>query len=354
MIFDRFTSLAIQFHLSFWEYLPSMCHASPGFREMAFAVVSLAAGHFYLERPDRLYQLKEGSVYDGYLIETHHDAPSTIVPTFGSFCHAAGQWPGSAPLEPLYWFENIVISLVPDSVFEIDMEAAVAQATEFGLKSGRGRFRIVLLSIFRAILVRVNSEGEVIVIEQSPVVSMNDRRTRRRSNSTCDGDCKITALDEMILKNTGFRTLQTFISHESELQLPKSGGVFPPEIYARIIEKADFETRRTCETVSEEIRSLCRQQPLFSKTSTVLGFDVSTERLCRGGTHKKYVEPDELGTFTIKDHLTGRTHRSELSTEVHVMPIDFIKGKKFDWWCPVIGSGIRLQMMTQLQFRTEK
>ena len=52
MIFD---SLAHTLNYDFEHYLTSMSHESPGFQEVAFAVLSLAAGHFYLERPDRLY-----------------------------------------------------------------------------------------------------------------------------------------------------------------------------------------------------------------------------------------------------------------------------------------------------------
>ena len=281
-----------------------------------------------------------------------------VVPTFRSFCHAAGQRSGCSLGDTLYWFENALISLVPDTVFESDKEAAVAKATEFGLKTGRGRFRIVLLSIFRAIFVQVSSESEVIIVEQSPVISIGnfcDKQVTKAAHFRCDGDCKLTALDQMILNNTGFRSLQTFVGDEGDLQLPRGRGVFPPEIYARMIAEADFETRRTCAAVSTTFRSLCRQQPSFGKTSMVLKFDVSTtipSFKCQGGEHRRSVKHAEVGTFTIRDQLTGRTSQLCLNTELDATAPVLFAQKQFNWWCPVFGNGARLSIMTQLQFRT--
>lgn len=95
------------------------------FREAAFSILSFAAGQYYFDDPDRFYGYYRKDMSRGYLIDRNEGSEPKLMPLFGWACHYPEQEPGSAPLGTTYWLENVPISLVPDTVFEKDAEAAV-------------------------------------------------------------------------------------------------------------------------------------------------------------------------------------------------------------------------------------
>jgi predicted CxxxxCH...CXXCH cytochrome family protein len=48
-------------------------------------------------------------------------------------CHSPGEEAGSAAQASMYWFQNVLVSLVPDVPISNDTEAAMANVVEFGL-----------------------------------------------------------------------------------------------------------------------------------------------------------------------------------------------------------------------------
>src|SRR2546429_4944690 len=89
------------------------------------------------------------------------------MPLFGSGSHTPDQEPGCAPPGSIYWFENILISLVPNTVFEKDTEAAIAKAVEYGLEEGKASFQIVVFSILKATMLEVHVKDGVKAIRRT-------------------------------------------------------------------------------------------------------------------------------------------------------------------------------------------
>ncbi|KIW22034.1 uncharacterized protein PV07_12574 [Cladophialophora immunda] len=265
--------------------------------------MSLAADQIRFDGPSRYHGPFSKAQSRGY--HTADDEPR-LMPLFGSGCHAEGQEPGSSPSESIYWFEGVPISLVPDTVFENDTDAAIAKAVEHGLATGRSDFRMVLFSIWRAVLVEISTKDAVHKIPRTGLVRICDRRE--------NGD------------RSGFAALQTFFATAADRALRVSTeGVFPPDIYGLILEHADLETRRSCARVSRTFQTLSRNP--FTKFSTTFigGMDVSAA------------------------HLRKLTEKSVVSNWEAMYYIE--EGKTAGIWFPILGQGSRLSMMTQAAIR---
>ena len=132
-LFERFTC---EYCILFEDYVPGWSHNDFAFRELAFAILSFATGQCRFDRPEYLH----GDVSNGYLIVPGDDAEShkpKLLPLFASGCHNLGEEAGSAPLSSIYWFEHVLVSLVPDIVVQDNAEAAIAKVVEFGLRKAR-------------------------------------------------------------------------------------------------------------------------------------------------------------------------------------------------------------------------
>jgi hypothetical protein len=133
------------------------------FRELAFAILSIAAGEVTFESPralDRNYG-KEGYylIPDTSLKEGQH----SLLPLFLHECHLPGVEPGSAPKNTTYWFSNVFIYLASRIDLAHVEEAAVAGVVEAGLAQGLNEFRGIVFSITDVILMHVikRSDGGV-------------------------------------------------------------------------------------------------------------------------------------------------------------------------------------------------
>ena len=122
LLFEKMTF----YRLHFWKYLPGWSHEHFAFREVAFAILSFATGQYYFDERERFH----GSECDGYLIDRNEGGNPKLMPLFGSGCHDPNQEPGTAPPGSIYWFDNVLISLVPNTVLENDTEAVLAKAIE--------------------------------------------------------------------------------------------------------------------------------------------------------------------------------------------------------------------------------
>src|SRR5205085_12585531 len=130
--------------------------------------------HFYFDRPDRFAGLYSAEESEGYLVSLSEGGEPKLMPLFGSGCRAEHQEPGSSPPEPLYWFEDVLISLVLNTVFHTDVEAAIGKAVTYGLESGKLEFRIVLFSIQNAILVEVRNHSATRTIRRTGIIPICD------------------------------------------------------------------------------------------------------------------------------------------------------------------------------------
>ncbi|KAJ5113162.1 hypothetical protein N7456_001696 [Penicillium angulare] len=219
------------------------------FRELAFALVSIASDQVkFIELPTK---------------------------TCGTKCNDEGgcEPPGVSPTETMYWFEGVLVnlSLVVDG-------KAMMTAARWGIGKGFTNFQIVVLSLFEVAFVEVNFKNK-----QNPFIkasrSMNlsplrlkgctsiharerPRYGRGAKNVKDDGSnvmelgCERT-INALRRHFPGLPALVNFFATAASRRATcKSRGVFPLEIYARILEFVDCDTWKSCSFVSTWLRSL--------------------------------------------------------------------------------------------------
>lgn len=333
---------------NFWKCALGRGHENFAFREVAFAILSFAAGQYYFDDPNRFYGHYSKYESSGYLIDRNEGGEPKLMPLFGSGCRRPDQEPGSAPLGSIYWFENVLISLVPDTVFEKDTEAAMAKAVEHGLEEGKTNFQIVIFSIFNAIMLEVHVKDGVKAIKRTGLVSVYN--ASRMDDVNCQADA-LSPVEQICRKHLGFISLQNFFNVAANRHLSVFGnGRFPTEIYARIIEIADSSTQNACAKVSRTFRALCQERFSLSSNLTIVKFEASTNSLGSQNQRQRrpWVDLNDLGIFTFQDQDTGHITRSGLKARQQVRIAD---EKKVTTWCPVVGGVARPSMMTEFQLR---
>ncbi len=347
LLFERCTTPHCAY---FWEYVPGWGHKDFAFRELAFAILSIASGRYYFDRPDRLFgDHLHRDRCNGFLIDADDTAEPDLMPIFGSACHIPDQEPGSAPDGHMYWFENVLISLVPNTVFEVDTEAAIAKAVERGLEEGKVGFQIVMFSIFRAIMLEVHVHDGIKKIRRTGIVSIYN--ARRKADGDEEDKGAASPFEMICRKQSGFISLQNFFNSAANRNLAIFGqGCFPTEIYAKIIADTDNSTHNACAKVSRTFRELCQDRFSFSKDFTILRFEESLGSLDPPYQNQRQsrCHLGDTGTFTFQDWRTGDIMSSALDVRNTVY-----KGyqAKVPNWCPVVGGAARPSMMTQFRLR---
>ncbi|EAW24934.1 uncharacterized protein NFIA_104220 [Aspergillus fischeri NRRL 181] len=143
------------------------------FREMAFAVLSLAAGEVFFEYPE---VLNAKYVSNGYYLlpnsrtQKYH---TRMLPRFVHESHLPGIEPGSAPKSTSFWFHNVLVHL--NSRLDLDdvEEASVVAVVNEGLGQGHEEFYAMVLSILDVVLIRVQKrrDGKP-YIRRSPLMAL--------------------------------------------------------------------------------------------------------------------------------------------------------------------------------------
>jgi len=341
MLFEKSTA---PYASHFWKCAPGWGHENFAFREVAFAILSFAAGQYYFDDPNRFYGHYSKAESSGYLMDRNEGGEPKLMPLFGSGCHRPDQEPGSAPLGSIYWFENVLISLVPDTVFRKDTEAAIAKAIEHGLEEGKTNFQTVVFSIFNAIMLEVHVKDGVKAIKRTGVVSIYN--ASRMNDVNCQADA-VSPIEQICRKHLGFISLQNFFNAAANWHLSVFGnGRFPTEIYARIIEIADSSTQNACAKVSRTFRALCQERFSLSSNITIVKFEASTYSpgSQNQSQRRPWVDLKDLGIFTFQDQNTGHITRSrfDVGNQVHIADEEMATT-----WYPVVGGVARPSMMTQ-------
>jgi hypothetical protein len=135
------------------------------YREVFFAILSLASGEFKLladqtplndrgqHTPDRLGR---------------PNGPS-VLPDFGSGVHVSNILPGSAPDRSIYWFKGILIMLADELVRDDGHKGAIAKVIEFGQVSGSKTFDALITNIQTFTLVRVTDN---VVVQHTELIKL--------------------------------------------------------------------------------------------------------------------------------------------------------------------------------------
>ncbi|GFF74544.1 hypothetical protein IFM61606_02331 [Aspergillus udagawae] len=143
------------------------------FREMAFAVLSLAAGEVFFECPEVL-DAKYGP--NGYYLlpntrtQKYH---TRMLSRFLHESHLPGIEPGSAPKSTSFWFHNVLVHLNSRLDFNDVEEASVVAVVNDGLGQGYEEFDAMVLSILDVVLIRVQKgrDGKP-YIRRSPLMPL--------------------------------------------------------------------------------------------------------------------------------------------------------------------------------------
>jgi hypothetical protein len=339
------------------------------------------------------YQRFIGYDHMGYIVDRSIDdyhlnylfgrmtGKESVLPIFGSECHEPGICPGSAPLKNLYWFENVLVSLVPDAIFRHDTESAIAKAVEYGFGEGKTSFQIILFSIFNVILLETYLKDGVKVTRRTEVISIEDRD--RTSRWTLDPNKYVfqreadiaTTFQQVCHKHMGFIKLQNFFDVAVRRNMPPSRNErLPVELYANIISYVDLGNPRTLHAMSQvswTVRDLCSRRFAFSEDLDVCGFDASSKaprsdigvwRWSPGHSEMPEIPSNsrprrqpqlclnDLGTFTFRDRLTDTIYTSGMDVK---QSIDY-KVRVYSTcdgyaarWCPVIGGISRPSLISQ-------
>ena len=328
----------------FSEHLPATSHDDFAFHEMAYAVLSFAAGSVYFDEPSRYVGSTSRKDSRGFLVDTGEDGEPVLMPILGSGCHAELQKPGSSPGELIFWFEGVLVSLLPDNAFHSDVEAVIGKSVLYGRNSGKTQFQLVLFPIRNAVLLEVDNSA--ITIRRSGIVPICEKDV----GSVDDGeDCSTQW--RLPSNYRGFVALQRFFAVASRRNIPPFGrGRLPVEIYRAILKFCDKETHHSCARVSRMFQTLCDEQFPFSCNLNIVQLEPFSpkQELCGWISTSDSRDLATLGTFHFYDTRERATYYSPLVVGRSLRPADE------EWvgtWCPVIGNVGRPSIISQTAFR---
>ncbi len=201
MLFDRLSEPSV--HL--WEHLPAYSHESFAFTELAFSILSIAAGSYHFDPSNRFVGRSGGPESNGYLIDRSADAKPRLMPLFASGAHEYGKIPGCAPAAVTYWLQHVLIRLVSKSTLLRDTEAAIASAVEYGSEQNFGNFEVILFCITNAITVFVSIDGGIKTVSRNDVLSICDMQ-----HLLCESRdvSELGILEQLKARHSGFGALQ--------------------------------------------------------------------------------------------------------------------------------------------------
>ena len=322
------------------------------FRELAFMVVSLAAG---LTGTVALVDITRAKVpwdpdWLALVRGDHPDGPSDIVSRTALGYHREGLKPGSAPEATTYWFRNTLIHLCHDLSSGVNVREAAEQSIKHAHCSipEDKLFHAVLISLEHVVLLRYSSSNIELTeplglvssvadddfyfsghwgVEKDKIsyhddddksnedeyekISKEENVKTKAANEANEGeklDTKFVpqAVDgvhpEYGLVQTeeckpwcdaSFIALVHFM-HASFISAmrpePANEGVFPTEIYREILSFVDAETQRQCFAVSRKFNCICREQIFITEGLKLDGYDESTKKFISWDTVAKKPE----------------------------------------------------------------
>ncbi|KAK2737751.1 hypothetical protein FQN57_007398 [Myotisia sp. PD_48] len=323
------------------QYLPQWGDEFFAFRELAFAILSFAAGKYSFIDLQRIATFSGVGTANGFLVDEIANDQLDLIPVFGFGCHLPGQAPGSSPCTSLYFLDNILVSLVPNRAIELDEGAVIAKAVEFGIAAGKVNFRIIVFSILNAILIEVSigKDGKT-EIKRTDCIPIYHSKYTRAEDDNLDRYGNPPANPTVFpQRHPGFLALQMFFRTEHNWTPSAwNRGIFPAEIYAEIFSHLDCQTLNTCAKVSYMFQQLCPKQFLLGDDLEILKFKLYPfDPDPYSQIHQIFL--NRLGEFTFQSLKTGLVATSSVDQDQ----------LRSSLWCPTIGEGARLSVMTALQ-----
>ncbi|EFY85109.1 hypothetical protein J3459_011867 [Metarhizium acridum] len=355
------------------------------FRELAFALVSIASGqakfHSFPAQPCNprsccIYGCKQKHLpkSSGCLGQEWAGDCAPLL-EFGSMSHRPGDPPGTSPMETMYWHEDVLVSLT----LVVDGKA-ITNAVAWGINKRRASFQVVVLSLFEVSfadvflydddepLVEVSKSVNLSPLRAKYCVSTHprerpelkpDREMHRHSGELLMEPSCIGTEERLRTLFPGLAVLVNFFQAAASRRAAskplvlvplvnslavtanpstasKSPVALPSELHDRILDFVDYDTWKTCLVVSPKFRRYCLSKyRLDNQTSIVAGPFVE---------YRKFrLKEEPLLSFDFEDMQTGRIFR--------MMQDQFrFRTKQYNWM-PLIGSDRKALMLdTVVQF----
>ncbi|KAL2865466.1 uncharacterized protein BJX67DRAFT_373107 [Aspergillus lucknowensis] len=112
------------------------------FRELAFAILSIASGEISFETPR---DFNRNNAREGFFLIPNAEIPSqeqALLPKFLRACHGLGNEPGSAPKSPSFWLGNVLVYLIPRTDLVQVEKAPIVTVVKSGLDQGLRKWDI--------------------------------------------------------------------------------------------------------------------------------------------------------------------------------------------------------------------
>ncbi|KAI0183734.1 hypothetical protein EV127DRAFT_464848 [Xylaria flabelliformis] len=326
------------------------------FRELAFALVSIASGRAgFHSFPAQSCNPRSCSAdyckskhlprSPGWLDEQWVGDKAPLL-EFGSMSHLPGDPPGVSPAETMYWLGDVLVSLelVTDG-------AAITKAVTWGIEQGHTNFQIVILSLFKVKFAEVSFQPYLSPIHAHHCMSTHPRNRPEakpgmwRHLRSCD---RILSSYHSGTRQTlqklfpGFAALVNFFEIAANRHaVSKTRGIFPVELYHRIIDFVDYDTWKTCLAVSTEFRSYCLSKYRLDDRTRIVGGPF----ICRTGNRGE----NRLSSFNFENMQTG-----EILPMTDYFSPRILFTEELNWM-PLIGSDRKALMLNVvLQFEPAK
>jgi hypothetical protein len=213
----------------------------------------------------------------------------------------------------IYWFENVLVSLVPDAAIQDDTEAAIAKVVEFGLEEGKHDFYAVVFSLINAVMLHVTVEDGVTTINRTPIteISTLDEGIYQKGNQ----------MEILCQRRAGFISLIHFFNAAADRYVAPFGqGRFPTEIYSKILVHIDDDpTYKARAKVSKVFRAIYPEKIMFGKHLMTVKFSAGLHSM-----REKWI-------FSFQDRTTETVMEAAPSRRTG-------RSKGASYWSPIIGT----------------
>lgn len=354
----RYSELITQFGLE-W------CPESLPFRELAFALVSIASSHARML--SMMHDAQGKNKPDGWKSDLNWRGrkgwvgpelvgDSAPILEFCSPCHRPNEPPGVSPMETIYWHQGVLVSLVM-----VADGSALNKAIAWGIEKGFVNFQIIILSLFEVAFAEVSMvDSARPFVKFSHAVSLSPlsagdclsthprtrppmqpeqpgRGTWREKRGTAFMRLNTTWTRGNLQKHyPGLAALVKFFEVAADRRaVSKTAGVLPTELYARILDFVDYDTWNKCLFVSTSVRALCLRKYRIDDRWRIVGKPWAT---CVPRLHRSYPRmAPHLASFDFEDMQTGEI-------------IPMMRGGYYEWkeqyaWAPSIGGDRSLRVL---------
>ncbi|RAL00991.1 uncharacterized protein BO80DRAFT_355414 [Aspergillus ibericus CBS 121593] len=292
------------------------------FREIAFAVLSIAAGEVSFECIQSLdrnhkgegYYLVHGRVSSGLTASCH---PPTVLPRFLYESHLPGVRPGSAPEGRMYWFGNVLVHLASRlDLVEVE-EASVAEVVEAGLKQGLEDFHAMVFSILDVVLLHVQKGPDGTVhVNRSPLMAPFefDGKSPRFANGPRTTRCEERKRQVV----SPFLAIMRLFDKATDSDLKGTrSSVLPNEVLGTIMDFSDTQTYRALGKVSAYSRRVSSRKLRLNDEYAAVGFDPSEQSFIL-----EHLQSGQRFHSKLENYIDGNRFRSTAKGEgMHLRPV---------------------------------